>query len=153
MVKSVRRIATDLRPNVLDYFGLVAAIELEADEFGKRSGIPCIFRSSVSKVNLEPMQATAVFRILQEALTNVVRHAKATEVHLALQQDKTALLFTIHDNGIGIESENISAIHSIGILGMKERALLLGGKFEITGKQGEGTMIILTIPINGEGHV
>jgi PAS domain S-box-containing protein len=153
MIKSVRRIATDLRPNVLDYFGLVAAIEWEADEFGKRSGIPCIFKTNAAKIELEPMQATAIYRILQEALTNVVRHAKAEIVQVTLEKEEALLKLTIRDNGIGIQAENISAIHSIGILGMRERSLLLGGNFQITGKPGEGTEITLTIPIKGEHHV
>lgn len=149
MIKSVRVISTELRPNVIDYLGLVAAVECEVEEFTKRSGIDCSFNSNVEKVNLDPAVATAIYRILQEALTNVIRHAGATKVLLSLTVEKDEIQLRIEDDGIGVSQSEISNINAIGILGMKERALLFGGELQITGSPHKGTQILLTLPFKG----
>ncbi len=146
-VKSVRRIATELRPSILDDLGLLAAMEWQSDEFEKRSEISCTFSSNVSEINLSPAIATSVFRIYQECLTNVLRHAAATQVNSFLQVKDSILVLTISDNGKGFIESEIALKRTLGILGMKERALLLGGTYEITSRPGKGTSVLIIIPL------
>lgn len=142
----VQRLVSDLRPGVLDDLGLVAALEWQAQEFHKRSGIACVFRSSLEDVEISREQATAVFRICQEALTNVARHARATEVTVCLEQTRRRLLLEVKDNGCGIPTDKISAAGSLGLVGMRERAEQLGGSLIVTGRPGEGTRVTLSLP-------
>jgi PAS domain S-box-containing protein len=146
-VQTVRRISTELRPRILDDFGLVAALEWQAEEFAKKAEIPCTFRSNIRQLELEPDRSIAVFRIFQEALTNIVRHSRATKVGVSFKKNGNSLLLTIQDNGRGISSEEITNHHSLGLVGMRERALIFGGTVEIQGKNGKGTKIILRLPI------
>jgi PAS domain S-box-containing protein len=143
---SVQRIATDLRPGVLDELGLPAAIEWYVREFERRAGIACQIRSNLNGAQLDPERATAVFRILQEALTNVARHAGATEVQVNLSADDERLVLEIKDNGRGVSEDRIAGGRSLGLLGMRERALSLGGDVSIRGDPGHGTLVTLTIP-------
>jgi signal transduction histidine kinase len=143
---SVQRIATDLRPGVLDELGLPAAIEWYVREFERRAGIACQIRSNLNGVELDPERATAVFRILQEALTNVARHAGATEVEVNLSADDKRLVLEIKDNGRGVSEDRIAEGRSLGLLGMRERAISLGGDVSIRGDPGQGTLVTLTIP-------
>jgi signal transduction histidine kinase len=153
MIHAVRRISTDLRPSVLDDLGLIAALEWQAQEFTRRAEIPCEFVTSLDYVNLEDETATGVFRIFQEALTNVGRHSEATKVVAVLREGERSLfgdetlLLEIRDNGRGITEEEIRNPESLGLLGMKERVLTFGGGLSILGEPGGGTSVILKIPL------
>ena len=145
-IQAVRRISTDLRPGILDTLGPVAAIEWAAEEFEARTGIKYRLDLLPEGLSMEPDRATALFRIFQETLTNVTRHANATELDVRLAKDDGNLLLDVHDNGKGITEEQFSKSTSLGILGMRERALLVGGEFAITGAPGKGTTVLLRIP-------
>lgn len=140
-VESVRRIATELRPGILDDLGLEAAIEWQAQEFHERTGIKCQLTSSLATVDLDRELSTAVFRILQETLTNVARHANATRVEIGLSEEADRLILDVVDNGRGITDQEIADPKSLGLLGMRERAALLGGEVRIVGLPGEGTTV------------
>jgi PAS domain S-box-containing protein len=149
MVTVVRRIASDLRPVVLDVLGLEEAIEWQARQFQDRTGIAVNYESSGDSIGLNPAQSTAVFRIFQEALTNVLRHARATRLAVTVEEDSGVFVLMIRDNGRGItESERTGAL-SIGLLGMQERAHLIGGQLDVSGIEGEGTTVSLRVPILG----
>ena len=128
-VASVRRISTELRPGILDDLGLVAALEWAAEEFEARTGTKCRLNLPPDPVSIDPESAAAIFRIFQETLTNIARHANASEVNIRLAREDGYLLLEVHDNGIGISEEKLSGGASLGILGMRERALLLGGQY------------------------
>jgi len=157
MIKIVRRISTDLRPSVLDDLGLIAALEWQLSEFTSHTGIPHEFVTTVEYVNMEKDTAVAVFRIFQEALTNVSRHSQATKVTVVLREEERSLfgdesfVLEIRDNGRGITEEEILNPESLGLLGMKERVLAFGGDLRISGELDSGTTLILKIPqIQGE---
>lgn len=145
-VHSVRRLSTELRPAILDNLGLVPAIEWLAQEFQKRTGVACELFATNEELELDQERATALFRICQEALTNVARHAQATSVHIEVDSDGPEITLRIRDNGQGISSDKTKATKSFGLLGMRERALLLGGTFEITGIPGSGTTLTVRVP-------
>lgn len=147
-IQSVRRIATELRPGILDDFGLVAAMEWQAREFEARTSITCHFTSSLPAVQLDREQSTAMFRILQEALTNVARHANATEVAITLTKGGDSLCLEVQDNGTGIAESEISGRKSLGLLGMRERAHLLGGEVAIVGTPAKGTRVTVKVPLH-----
>jgi signal transduction histidine kinase len=140
MVKTVRRIATELRPGMLDDLGLAASIEWQARDFEKRTGIVCEVSVSSPDLPLTRAQSVALFRIFQEALTNVARHAGAQhiEVTLCVVATPEALTLQVHDDGRGIQADEITGLHSLGLLGMRERAQRLGGTFDIRGVPGDG---------------
>lgn len=144
-VESIRRTATLLRPRLLDDFGLVAAIEWQTKEFERRTGIRCV-TSLPEEVDLDHGRSTALFRILQEALTNVVRHAKATHVGVSLRQDNGNVTLEVKDNGVGIRPENISSAKSFGLLGMLERAYAFGGHVRFEGRRHQGTTVAIELP-------
>lgn len=146
-ISTVRRIATDLRPGVLDDLGVVAAIEWQAHDFQKRSGIRCRFQSNVEDIDLDPGRSTALFRIFQETLTNIARHAEATAVNIKLTRKDAELILEVRDNGRGISAGELSGTGSLGLLGMRERAHSLGGEVQIEGRQGKGTTVIARIPL------
>ena len=145
-IQSVRKIATELRPGILDDLGLVAAVEWAAEEFQARTGTKCRVSLPDGDIAMDPERATALFRIFQETLTNVARHANATEVNARLGKDNGDLFLEVHDNGQGIDEEELSAGRSLGIMGMRERALLLRGDFTIRGVPGKGTTVKVRIP-------
>ena len=149
----VRRTASELRPSVLDNLGLAAALEWQAQQFQARTGIMCRYNGAGEHLVLEQEQATAIFRIFQEALTNVLRHAQATRVDVMLEEKGTALLLTIRDNGRGMSEDRSGGLHSLGLLGMRERAHLLGGRLDITGSEGQGTTVLLRVPYSGDAPV
>jgi signal transduction histidine kinase len=149
-IHSVRRIATELRPPVLDTLGLTAAIEWQAKDFEMRTGIECRLDPMAEDIPVDRDGATAIFRIFQEALTNIGRHALATRVSVGLQRVDSHLLLRIEDNGKGIEASRVSGSHSLGILGMQERIRLLNGEMSISGKEGQGTVISVDIPLRAE---
>jgi PAS domain S-box-containing protein len=145
-IHSVRRISTELRPAVLDAVGLVAAVEWAAGEFEARTGIKCRLDLPPDDIVIDQECATAVFRIFQETLTNVARHANAAAVDVRLAKEDGSLTLEARDNGKGVSEEQLLAGSSLGILGMRERALLLGGELTITGALGKGTTLRVRIP-------
>ena len=145
-IQSVRRISTELRPAILDALGLVAAVEWAAGEFEARTGIKCRLDLPTNDIVIDQERATALFRIFQETLTNVARHANASEVEVRLAKGEGNLTLEVHDNGKGITGEPLLSATSLGILGMQERALLLGGDFAIVSSPGEGTTVRVRIP-------
>ena len=145
-IQSIRRIATELRPAILDDLGLAAAVEWAAEEFQARTGTKCQISLPDADIAMDTERATALFRILQESLTNVARHANASQVSVRLAKDEGHLLLEVLDNGRGIDERQLSIVHSLGILGMRERALLLGGSLTISGAPGQGTAVRVRIP-------
>ena len=145
-IESVRRIATELRPGILDDLGLIAAVEWAAEVFQNRTGTKVRLDVPREDIVISREPSTALFRILQETLTNVARHARATEVSVQLTKDDDALTLEVHDNGTGISGEDRSSDSSLGLLGMRERALLLGGELAISGAPGAGTTVTVRIP-------
>jgi PAS domain S-box-containing protein len=148
-MQKVRDIATELRPSVLDDLGLVTAIEWQAREFQRRTEIECRMTSPRQHVALSPEKSTAVFRIFQEILTNVARHAQATAVEIAMDQQGTDLVLSVSDDGRGIRGSDITNTKSLGLHGMRERALVFGGRVAITGSAGAGTTVTVRIPREG----
>ena len=146
MVKTVRRIATELRPGVLDSLGLAASIEWQAREFQKRMGVQCAVDLPAQDLRLARTQSTALFRIFQETLTNVARHAKAQHVDVKLEATRDWLTLRVYDDGRGIQRGEVAGTGSLGLLGMRERMELLGGTFDIRGEPGEGTTVTVSIP-------
>jgi signal transduction histidine kinase len=147
-IQSVRQISGDLRPAVLDHFGLKDAIEWETTKFQARTGIRCRVGFDLKGEITDRRRALALFRILQEALTNVVLHAHAGAVRISVQERSNALTLIVKDNGRGITKSELSSVESIGLLGMSERARLLGGRVAITGVPGRGTTVTVVVPLN-----
>ena len=145
-IHSVRRISTELRPGILDHLGLAAAVEWAAEEFQSRTGILCQLSLPGADLAIGAELATAFFRIFQEALTNIARHAGATRVSVSLSQQNGDVLLEVCDNGRGIRPDQHPGPKSLGILGMRERTLLLGGEFFIAGAPGGGTTVRVRIP-------
>lgn len=148
-IGAIRRISSDLRPGVLDDLGLVAAIEWQAGQFQARTGITCRCDCSLENLDLDREQSTAVFRIFQEALTNVLRHAQATVVDITAKAEAGEFALKIVDNGRGITEDERMGARSLGLLGMRERAHLIGGKINISGAEGEGTVITIRVTLSG----
>ena len=147
-IQMVRRISAELRPGVLDHLGLAAALEWQANEFQNRTGIRCDVDSNVGEQLLEQGLSTTLFRIFQETLTNVIRHAGATRVNVLLRLGPRQISLEVIDNGRGIVPAEISNPTSMGLLGMRERAALLGGRFRISRlPAGKGTRVRVTIPL------
>jgi two-component system sensor histidine kinase UhpB len=144
---AVQRIATELRPAILDQLGLEAAVEWYAGEFTKRTGIPSRLHSSLKVTGVAPEISTALFRILQEALTNVARHAAATEVEIRLVSEDGRIVLAVSDNGREIEEEKIGDSRSLGLLGMRERARSLGGEVVVRRTGGRGTRVEASVPL------
>ena len=147
-IQSTRRLALELRPDVLDNLGLVAALEWQAHEFQSRTGITCLLQSQVEALAIDSQRSTAVFRIFQEALTNISRHAQATRIEICLLKREEVVVLEIRDNGRGINQSDILGMRSLGIIGMRERAMYLGGEVRIVGKPGEGTTVTVEMPLN-----
>ncbi len=149
-VITVRRIATELRPSILDDLGLVAAMEWQSDEFEKRSEIKSIFTTNISHITVSNEIATGVFRIFQESLTNVSRHSKGTEVLSSFKKEGNIITLTIVDNGVGFDEKEIAQKRTLGLLGMKERVALINGTYQITGNNGNGmgASVIITVPLS-----
>jgi len=146
-IESVRRIATDLRPSILDQLGLEAAVEWQSQQFISRTGIVVSVRSSVDKERISDVLASSAFRILQESLTNIARHSQATAVDVSLVQTGSLLLLEIEDNGIGVPPGVLEKTSSLGLIGMRERAIACGGKLTIASGPGTGTIVQLTVPL------
>jgi len=147
-VQTVRKIATGLRPEMLDDMGLVAAVGWQAKEFQKRTGIRARVKLPPESTKLDIDVATTMFRIFQEILTNVARHARATRVDIELALRDSEVLLDVVDNGVGIQDTELTGKKSLGLLGMQERALLFGGDVKITGSPGHGTRVSVNIPLS-----
>jgi PAS domain S-box-containing protein len=146
-VKSVRRISSNLRPSILDDLGLVAALEWHSREVEKRSEIKVHFVTTLSEQAIAVDVATGIFRIYQEALTNAVRHANAHEINSSLQLIDSQLVLKIKDDGKGIDHKAKATTKTLGLIGIKERTFVLGGKYELKSGPGEGTELCISIPI------
>lgn len=151
-IKSVRRLITDLRPHLLDDLGLGAALEWLVDEFGRRTGIRAALHLPPDVDDLDAERAISVFRIVQEALTNVTRHAQAREVDIRLERSDRVLDLWIHDNGIGLDPARGQDPQAFGLLGMRERVLYWGGDLDVQGSPGVGTTIHARITLSGATH-
>jgi len=149
IMNRLKIISYQLRPPILDHLGLEAAINWQIDEFQKVTNIKCIkkINFNVNKRNINENTSIILFRILQEALTNILRHAYANEVKIHIYQNKKFLILKIKDNGIGIKEEQINNPKSLGIISIKERILTLDGKFFISGKENKGTILKIEIPL------
>ncbi len=145
-ITSMRKTITELRPAVLDSLGLVAAIEWQAEEFQRRTGTRCSFSCQVEGREIDSHRSTAIFRILQESLTNVARHAQASKVSIVLKKESGAIILDVRDNGKGISEEASHKVGSFGILGMKERVLPFGGSIDAQKLPGGGTSVTVRIP-------
>jgi two-component system, NarL family, sensor histidine kinase UhpB len=144
---TVRRVISNLRPAVLDELGLKPAIEWQAQEFSRRAGIRCAVQAEVVE-NVDKEVEIAVFRIFQELLTNVLRHARASRVNVEFSGVPPNLNLAVRDNGRGFSLAEAAGKKSFGLLGMRERVSALGGRFEITSKPGEGTAVAVSLPLN-----
>jgi PAS domain S-box-containing protein len=147
-VQTVRAIATQLRPGLLDDLGLAAAIEWQVGDFQKRSGISCSLTLTGEDPPVGRDQATALFRIFQEILTNVARHAQAAKIWVHLEEEHDAIVLEVEDDGVGISQAQLKQHRSLGLLGMRERALAFGGTVEIAGAPGQGTIVTVRMPLS-----
>jgi len=146
-VQAVRRISSELRPGLLDDLGLTAAIEWQAHEFCSRAGLKCDIRSEPEDIILDQSLSIALFRIFQETLTNIARHAQATRIEVILQKNTATVEMEVRDNGKGVTAEQLAAPGSFGILGIKERVHFLGGELKISGIPHQGTTVHVSLPI------
>lgn len=146
-INSIRRIARELRPDVLDKLGLRDAIEWQAEEFTKRTGIDCIVSISPGNLDFSREMESTIFRIIQESLTNVARHSMAKRSKIAVITDENSVQLTIEDNGKGISESEIQNAKSLGLVGIRERVYSVKGKFEITGEKNKGTKLLIKIPL------
>jgi len=145
-IGTVRRLVTELRPSILDDFGILAALEWQLWEFQKRTGIQSEFVSTLKDINMDEELSITVFRIFQEALTNVARHANATNVIATLYKEADSLVLKVEDNGKGISENDIHNAKSIGLTGMRERTLSLGGTISFSGEPSKGTTVSVQFP-------
>ncbi len=147
LIATVRRILADLRPAIIDDLGLIAALEWKCDDFTEKTGISCYFISNINERKFEDNFSINIYRILQESLTNIARHAEAKSVTVLVSENETTLFLAITDDGNGLCKETIKKGKTLGILGMKERAVLLGGELEMIGIPNKGTSIKLKLPL------
>ncbi|MCF7972613.1 MAG: PAS domain S-box protein [Phycisphaerae bacterium] len=145
-VHLVQRISSELRPGLLDHLGLSAAMEWQTGQFQERTGIPCDIICEPSDIILDQARSTALFRILQETLTNIIRHADATRVEIVLREKDGGVELTVTDNGKGITEQEISDPKSFGLMGIKERLYSLGGSVTISGSKDKGTTVWVSVP-------
>lgn len=146
VIHSLRKIKAELRPKVLDEFGLVAALEWESEAFQSKTGLSCRFRAEPDQMTVAPNVGTELFRIFQEILANVAAHAKARRVQVELRQDAKRVTLQVQDDGRGITAEQIASAKSIGVLELRERAKALGGEIHISGSPRGGTSVTVSVP-------
>ncbi|MFO1302240.1 MAG: PAS domain-containing sensor histidine kinase [Burkholderiales bacterium] len=146
-VAATRRIASDLRPLMLDDLGLVPALEWLAQNMTQRAGVACDFSIDDPGIVLPPAHSTAVFRIVQEALTNIAKHAHATRASIAVRRDGDSIEISIHDDGVGFAADDPRKPESFGLLGLRERISLLRGTATIVSAPGAGTRIVVRLPL------
>jgi signal transduction histidine kinase len=147
-IQTVKRISSNLRPSILDNLGIKPAVKRHAKEFQSHTGIKCSVTFNTKNIVLDKDRSTAIFRIFQESLTNVARHANATTVMTNFKNENGRLILIIKDNGKGIAKKQISSPDSFGIIGIRERAYLVGGKLKIDGDKSKGTTITVSIPLS-----
>ena len=147
-IQTVRKICAELRPTLLEDFGIAAAIESQAEEFEARTEIKCQVTMEPEELILDDERNIVLFRIFQETLTNITRHAKATRVQITVRIADDHVIMEVEDNGRGINENQISDSKSLGLLGMRERAYSVKGKFEIFGEPNSGTTVKVSIPLN-----
>jgi signal transduction histidine kinase len=145
-IKAVKQIAMELRPQVLDELGLIAALEWQAGEFEKRTGILCSVKSQAAAIDIDGDRAIAIFRIFQEALTNIVRHAQASSASASISEQDDGIVLQICDDGVGIDEREVVSSKSLGLIGMHERAVVFGGEVTVNGVKGHGTTVRVRIP-------
>jgi signal transduction histidine kinase len=150
-IKRVKSLSTRIRPLILDDLGIAAAIEWKVKNFQGYTGIQCDVQNELGEIRLEKDVATALFRVFQEAFTNIIRHSNATTAKVKLMRKNNHVILKIIDNGIGITEEQIQARESLGILGMIERIRALDGEVKIKGIQNLGTTIIISLPLKKGG--
>lgn len=150
LIATIRRISSNLRPAIIDDLGLVAALEWICDDFEAKSDIPCNFISNIKERKFEDNFSITTYRILQESLTNVLRHAQAKSVTVSASENEKKLFLEINDDGKGLCNESIKKGKTLGVLGMKERAALFGGELIITGAKNKGTNVKLILPFKNE---
>jgi signal transduction histidine kinase len=148
LIRTVRRISDELRPGVLEELGLVKTLKSEAREFKEHTGIPCTFETNMGKAKFDRAGSVAIFRIAQAALTNVARHANASRARMTLVKRTHHLILTVNDNGKGIARKRVGSSNSLGIIGMRERALALDGLLSLRGSAGKGTTLTVRIPLS-----
>jgi PAS domain S-box-containing protein len=146
-IQAVKRVCTELRPGILDHLGLAAAIEWQAEEFQRRTQIKCEVVFDPEDIEVDPDLKTPLFRIFQEALTNILKHAKAERVKASFRRTSSNIMLKIVDNGIGITEEDLSKPNSFGLMGMRERVYPWGGKVTVSGVENEGTIVEVIIPV------
>lgn len=146
LLDSVRKIATELRPGILDHLGLFPAIEWQLKQFRLRTKICCSFSMEEMEISLDKNETNIIFRILQEILTNITRHAEATHVKVLLNKTDSHFLMEVTDNGVGFEYDDYIQMNTFGLIGMKERALSIGGEIHIDSKPGKGTIVRFLLP-------
>ena len=149
--QTVRRLATELRPGLLDHLGLGAAVEWQMTDFQARTGMSCQLEMNEDNIVADQECTTALFRIFQELLTNVAHHSEATSVNARLEKTSYGLMLQVEDNGKGISESDVSNPRSLGLLGMRERTRLVGGRFEIAGCDGKGTRVTVRVPVGPNG--
>jgi signal transduction histidine kinase len=149
-IVGLRTLISELRPAILDHLGLMAALEWQAEEFQRRTGIACQFVTPLQELTVSPAGATAMFRIVQEALTNVVRHAHATKVTIRLDDEGKELRLAVEDDGRGITEAAATGRSSFGIVGLRERVALLKGRMTLSGSPGKGTTLTAYVPLSKE---
>jgi signal transduction histidine kinase len=145
----VRKICSGLRPGILDDLGLAAAIEWQTNEFSVRTGIACEAVVPQGELHIDSNQATAIFRIFQECLTNVARHAEACSVRISLCEQNGDIVLVVTDDGKGFRESEVAG--SLGLLGMKERALACGGNVQVSSSPGRGTAVTVYLPARAAG--
>lgn len=145
-LQTVKRLTMNLRPPALDHLGLAEAMRWEAMTFRARTGLRCNVRADKESTSLNAEQQTVLFRIFQEALTNIVRHARASAVQVTLAERRREVELSIRDNGRGVTEEEVGDPRAIGLLGMRERAALVGASFHIEGRRGKGTVVTVRVP-------
>ena len=146
-VRTVRRISSELRPSLLDDLGLVAAIDWHLREFEHRSGVQTTFKEPDGDLDMSENVKTGIFRIFQESLTNVARHADAHSVKVDLHRDNGSIILKIEDDGKGFNKLQVNTKRTLGILGMKERTTMMGGTYDIKSESGKGTVVIVSVPL------
>jgi signal transduction histidine kinase len=151
-IESVQKIASELRPGILDRLGLAAAMEVETQAFQARTTIHCDWSPPEEPVTISQELATASFRIFQEILTNIARHSQATRVTVRLARNGDILVIDAADNGVGIQQKDVQNPKSLGLLGMQERAAMLGGAVTFDRNQGGGTRVTVQLPLNGKAE-
>lgn len=148
--QSIRRILNELRPVILDDYGLLEALKWQAQQFTGNTGIPVTFKTTETQIKIAEEIATCVFRVFQEALTNITRYAKADKVVVSLDIDDENILLNIEDNGAGFDMELTKTKKTFGILGMKERVVSLNGNFDLNSVVGKGTRIRISLPLTNQ---